>query len=351
MGFIALISLASIALAWGVVEWIDDDDNSTDQSEETGTTEGSTGDDTIPGISLTVESGSAEGTAGNDTVVVEAAPGELISVNTQDGDDLVTVESPNSNSNFNVEVSAGAGDDTIEALNVDAVSLFGESGDDSITGSSNGSVVSIEGGLGNDSLSNEAGAIFDNIRVAGGAGDDVIDLHGLATDGVGNVVWANGGAGNDSITLASNDLASQLDFIDFVLPAVATGGTGADAFIIENDGLIVDTADVDPSAMQSLQDYGILRDGVVTTTIAEITDFDSDEDTIQIDADAAAGFGTLAAARLETDADAGSTELILTYEKDGQAISQLVVVIAGTDVSFDDITFVGDQTPTLSPAA
>ncbi|QFT97614.1 Hemolysin, chromosomal [Roseovarius sp. THAF8] len=157
---------------------------------------GGDGDDTING-----EAGddTLHGEAGNDTLAGGAGSDSVMG---HDGDD---------------HLSGGAGDDSLVG-GEGADTLMGDTGDDAL-----------HGYLGNDSLDGGAGAD----TLFGGDGNDV--LTGVAPDATApeqDQDYLNGGSGDDEITLGAGD--------------IATGGTGADSFILrdwldaDHQGQIVD---------------------------------------------------------------------------------------------------------------
>ncbi|MEL7093049.1 MAG: hypothetical protein AAFN94_15055, partial [Pseudomonadota bacterium] len=325
------------------------------------------GDDTAPdpaeGVNLDIiETGDVAGSAGNDTISISAVLSDL-SVDAGTGDDTVTVGDGafldtstiaagdgEDAINFTGEVSSisgGAGDDTITADFARGTTITGGTGDDVITGVSTLSdAVVIDGGDGNDTLSSLGtdGTYSDNARLIGGAGDDVIVAAGLGSAGAAYDIIADGGAGNDTITLATGPVTD--DGLLFNVPPIsATGGDGTDDFLFVTEMGISQAPD---------QTSASFRDGVATVFLGAIPDFDPATETLSIDADAAAGAGLLTTATLQSaTSNSGDpiTELTLSYENNGAATVQVLITLGSDSVTWDDIAFVGTQTPQLTPLA
>jgi len=96
-------------------------------------------------------------------------------------------------------------------------------------------------------------------------------------------------------------------------------------------------------------------DEAVTSTAFNIGDFELGVDQLSVDADAVTDGGVLASARLEetTNSDGTSlTKLILAYENEAQQPIEVVVNLSGvTGMTWDDVEFLGDQVPVLTPVA
>ncbi|WP_428514391.1 calcium-binding protein [Roseovarius sp.] len=179
------------------------------------TLHGGAGDDTL------------HGEAGND-ILAGGAGSDIVMGH--DGDD---------------HLSGGAGDDSLVG-GEGADTLMGDAGDDAL-----------HGYLGNDSLDGGAGAD----TLFGGSGDDV--LTGVAPDGTApeqDQDYLNGGSGDDEITLGAGD--------------IATGGNGADSFILrdwldaDHQGQIVDFNTAEDNLVLLYDDDGTVPD----VTIEEDSD-------------------------------------------------------------------------------
>lgn len=297
-----------------------------------------------------------------------------MTLETGEGDDAVTGLGGFSTDAFNSTITTGAGDDVIE-LNLDSSTVqggdgndtiivvgagsdvFGNAGDDFIEVSSGGDGMTAYGGEGNDTLQSGTpgdppyGGGFDNVTLNGGDGDDLIYLQGPGSSGAGFVEVGHGDAGNDTIVMTSVHASESFGYIDD-RSIVASGGEGQDVFVIRTHDAILEELDF-------VEDNGftdaISRDGIFTFELFEIEDFEPGVDVLSIDADAITDTGTLAAARLEETVDFRGnplTELILTYENTAQQPVQVVVTLDdATGVTWDDVEFVGAQTPILTPVA
>ncbi|HKI64047.1 MAG TPA: Ig-like domain-containing protein, partial [Burkholderiales bacterium] len=145
------------------------------------------GDDNIvitgtPGYQLLVDAG-----AGNNRVTSSVPVGALVSGT--EGDDVITVSDAGGVVSFDVNgtpgtlagansvtVDARGGDDTVDASGVEtmSVTLMGGAGDDFLIGGAGDDVL--RGGLGDDTLIGGAGADL----LDGGEGDDTALVHGVA---------------------------------------------------------------------------------------------------------------------------------------------------------------------------
>lgn len=363
MGAVALLALFSMAGA--LVIFSSDDDDAVNDTEDT----------TVEGAELDVtESGSFTGTDGNDTVSITSGVDD-VTLDTGAGDDVVTGSDGFASDAINSTISTGAGDDfinlSLEFSTVaagdgnDTVSVggggtdvYGGAGDDHITVSSGGVGMTAYGGDGNDTLQSGASSEppfrsgnADNVTLFGGEGDDLIYLRGPSSSGTGFVEVGYGGAGDDTIVMSSVHPSEGTSYTEDG-PIEASGGEGQDTFVIRTYDAILEDLDF-------LEDNGfdreISRDGIFTFELFEIEDFEPGVDVLSIEADAITDTGTLAAARLEETVNSRGdplTELILTYENTAQQPVQVVVTLSDTTgVTWDDVEFVGEQTPILTPVA
>ncbi len=140
-------------------------------------------------INNTLSGNSISGTEGNDTI---SNSGEEVTITALGGNDSIT----NNGDANNTSIDGGAGDDTIANNYAQEVTITAGAGNDSIYNEGNQNLL--EGGAGNDTLSN-ANGFFSTIE--GGAGNDLISVSN-STD-----VTINGGAGNDSIKLDADSTA------------------------------------------------------------------------------------------------------------------------------------------------
>ncbi|MDF5736747.1 MULTISPECIES: phytase [unclassified Nostoc] len=174
------------------------------------------GDDTV----LVGSDSSVSGNDGNDQIFIgQNGPAQNTSADGGNGDDVITVVEASASNNL----FGAAGDDTLTVIEGSRQSLFGGSGNDTL--SSGGSNNRLYGGSGDDKLfSNVNDSLFggdgddllfagqggDN-RLSGGAGDDQVTL--VEANGNNNLF---GAAGNDTLTVVEG--TRQLSF----------GGSGND---------------------------------------------------------------------------------------------------------------------------
>ena len=126
------------------------------------------------------------GDEGNDTVYNGYYGGSNVTIDGGSGNDSI------SNYNGYVTINGGDGEDTIDNWGGGS-SLFGGAGSDQIQ--NYGASSTIDGGAGNDNISNNGS----NVSIDAGAGDDSISNDG------GNEVTLNAGDGNDLITSSGNE--------------------------------------------------------------------------------------------------------------------------------------------------
>jgi hypothetical protein len=150
---------------------------------------------TAVGRFLTIDTG-----AGNDVVAVSGTVEGSLSVSTGDGADEIFVNEAVVGGN--VVINSGAGDDTVEATEIEVGRVFQAflgNGNDSLTGATwivNGS-VSIDGGMGNDELTLEDLAVERFITLLLGSGDDNVSI--ATTTAIS--IYVAGGAGDDTLTI------------------------------------------------------------------------------------------------------------------------------------------------------
>jgi hypothetical protein len=272
---------------------------------------GGTGDDAIvltgpdgalsgAGSPLTFSNATIEGGTGNDTITASA---DSSLVSGDEGDDQITI--------------GAAGNSTI----------IGGAGDDEITGLLEASSTAfIDGGEGNDTID---ATQMDNVNVVGGAGDDTILLSGMNDEGAGYAITADGGAGMDRIQFDGSAVTDP----DLFGAISVQGGADVDTFALNiNEGLDLGAAlsDDDPASLD-----------VIT-----LSDFEPGIDRIEIELARLDSDYAVAAARMEEDSEAGTTEVIVSYESDTDTNRELVVTLNATGVAWTDITFLGDDQPT-----
>ncbi len=161
--------------------------------------------------------------------VTFANPSKAMTLNVGSGNDSVTINAIDPGFSAMLQVLGADGNDSLNALSTNfAVTLDGGVGNDTLIG---GSLAdSILGGADADSINGQAG----NDTVIAGIGNDVIsggDGDDLLNSGNGNDVLA-GGAGNDTLTAGGGiDTVSDVGDVNFVLTATTLTGLGADTLI------------------------------------------------------------------------------------------------------------------------
>ncbi|WP_299606021.1 hypothetical protein [uncultured Tateyamaria sp.] len=363
MGALALLALFGMAGAL-VVFSNDEDDDTTEPA-----------DDEVEGTELDIStSGSFTGTDGNDTVSITGGTND-VSLETGAGDDMILGSGTLAFDAFQASVSTGAGDDLID-LNLDSSSVhggdgndtitvrgagsdvFGDAGDDLIDITSDGDVMNAYGGEGNDTLQSGPpgtapynSSASDNLNLYGGDGDDLIYVNGPSSSTTGFVEVGHGGAGNDTIVMTSVRAVSSEDpgLADDI---VASGGEGEDTFVIRTHETIATGSSM---VVENVDQNGFPQGSNSRLGLFRIEDFENGVDTLSIDADAVTDSSTLAEARLEEVVNRSGTtdtQLILVYETADQQTEEITVTLSGaTDVTWNDVEFVGDQVPALTPIA
>ncbi|MEH2447903.1 MAG: phytase [Nostoc sp.] len=171
------------------------------------------GDDTV----LAGSNSSVSGNDGNDQIFIgQNGPVQNSNADGGNGDDVITVvEASGSNNLF-----GAAGDDTLTVIEGSRQSLFGGSGNDTL--SSGGSNNHLYGGDGDDKLFSSV-----NDSLFGGDGDDVL----FADQGGGDRL--SGGAGADQFWIANASLPTSKNIItDFTtgIDKIGLGGVGVTQF-------------------------------------------------------------------------------------------------------------------------
>ncbi|WP_299931605.1 hypothetical protein [uncultured Pelagimonas sp.] len=239
-----------------------------------------------------------------------------------EGDDTIQMSG---NTNL---VQGGVGADDITALDAGFSTIEGGEGNDvihiatSLTGPG-----SAYGGEGDDTLSgSEAAGLF------GEAGNDYIEVHGYGDGGAGYFVTGNGGEGDDTLAFSDSAITRPFDGFD---PNTLIGGTGSDTF--------------DITLSEGSEDYNgsLLRSGTIRLGAINIGDFEPGVDQIELELEVENDGYSVASARIEGE------DLIIRYEHaDDEPIRDIVIPTGATGLTFDDITFVGEnQPPVLVPAA
>ncbi|QKQ73344.1 phytase [Nostoc sp. TCL240-02] len=183
------------------------------EGTEGNTIEAGNGDDTV----LVGSNSSVSGGDGDDQVVIgQNGPAENTNADGGNGDDVITVvEASGSNNLFGAE-----GDDRLTVIEGFRQSLFGGSGNDTLT--SNGSNNRLYGGSGDDKL-------FSNVNdsLFGGDGDDVLFAGQQGGDRL------SGGTGVDQFWIANASLPTSKNIVtDFTvgIDKIGLGGIGVTQF-------------------------------------------------------------------------------------------------------------------------
>lgn len=253
--------------------------------------------------------------------------GQFISSNTIDGgagDDTILA-------NGYWVVEGGAGDDEITIFN-GASTVHGGEGNDSITGdSANTDHSQFFGGGGDDTI--DSGPM-NNFDVFGGEGNDIIMTSELANGGSGYWAQADGGEGDDRLVHdASTNYQGDAGLF-------LTGGEGSDSFEISfSEASEYDDNSDEDSTLP------------IVSGLVAIVDFEVGVDQLQINVMISDNDYTVASAQLDENAVAGLTKVTVAYDHPTNTSREMVITLKGTGITWDDITFVGNNIPpVLIPA-
>lgn len=316
-------------------------------------------------LSLLLDATSTEvmGSPNDDTFLreTESAGAAGMMLDAGAGDDLVSLYDPEADGNTdpftldftNAAVDLGDGNDTLDAImtysDIDAgagddlvnLRVFaggslvdGGDGDDTLIGElSAGDAAALRGGSGNDLIDASA---MENVSALGEDGDDTILFSGADQPGAGYVVRADGGDGDDLLWYRGGPFVS-----DIFSPGDATGGEGEDLF------RVTFTASGEWLAEASDPGDGPVYDPSHTALI--IQDFDPAEDTLLIEPLTEDDSFTPATAELRPGEDEGTTDVVISYVHDTQEARELVIRVNSDTITWDDIAFLGEQVPDVSP--
>lgn len=302
--------------------------------------DGGTGDDTIRGIA----DGSFFGGGGNDAFEIETGADSTLDGGS--GDDVMTIgEGVNStirggagNDYFDVTgevitLRGGEGNDTVSGALLTS-SVYGEGGDDLLrVAAGPSSPVYVYGGDGTDTLD---GSGSENIVLEGGAGDDLIVSNGAGSNGTAYEIISLGGDGDDTLS-HTVDVLPPLVF-PYDQPARLTGGAGADTFSIN---LAIGKGTFEPSVDDP---------AVFTTPAGLLQDFERGTDSLTIDlSEIDAAYNAISAKMIE-NANNGTTDIILSLSDDTNPRNDIVIRVAATGLSWNDVAFTG-RDPTFLNAA
>ncbi|MFK7753840.1 MAG: calcium-binding protein [Sedimentitalea sp.] len=265
---VILLTTLGLAITWGIVDAIDDDDD-TNPATDGVTESGTGGDDTLTG---TPDNDILRGLLGDDTLTSEDGDDRLFGglgndvLNAGAGNDLI-----NGNEGNDV-ASGGSGDDTINGQQGNDV-VFGRDGEDDLSGDFGRDWV--DGGQGDDTLRGGPGRDL----LAGGDGEDT--LQGGNNDDI-----LIGGSAFETVLTDSELVDLRDDIQDGLIQAFRNAGV-VDGFDDQqsdtlsggfgNDILYVGDGDI--ATGDGGQDSFVLLDGD-STAVAEITDFDTDQDAL-----------------------------------------------------------------------
>ena len=245
---------------------------------ENAVTTDATGTDGFDWINADADGITVNGAGGDDYLTTD---NDSVTINGDMGDDTIRTDSPNTT------VNGGAGDDRISSdtssddgtlIEGDGnVSLYGNAGDDRIETYASGSAF---GGIGNDTV---------NVRgenrgfAYGGAGDDNLGVAGEGSQ-------AYGGNGDDFIAVSNGTTGfgeAGDDYLQVDEGGTAFGGTGDDLFTAWNrhndpDGPAILTGGEGSDTFDALVRNA--AGGEADDIYMQITDFDCDEDVLQVGA-------------------------------------------------------------------
>ncbi len=296
-----------------------------------------------------------EGTSGNDTIDLDPVSSGFFSVYLDggDGDDLLllsdedALSDPDTNDAtwFASTIHGGDGSDTID-VSGDHLVLNGGDGDDSIGGDEIGystllggegddwidvgtspinAPTDVYGGPGDDTLIGN-----ETTNLMGGYGDDDLNITGPGVRGAdGAVGSAEGGVGEDTISYEGPAISTMGDGLS---PLDLTGGADADIFEISTS----EGGDYDAGVR--------LPDGSLRVSVVNITDFEAGLDQLEIELDTQDPGYDITSARID------GTDLVVRYEHASEPIRDVVVHTNSAELSWDDITFVGDHIPPVLQA-
>ncbi len=259
--------------------------------------------------------------AGNDSAVFEE-PDSVSSLYGNDGNDTLSVGGFYLGYPVSL-IDGGDGDDVITASG-DDVTLQGGAGDDVISnfyveGGYFAANHEMSGGEGDDTIS-VLGAF--NSTVSGGEGDDLIivsDSYG--SHGMQNAILANGDVGDDTISF-TGDIPFSLEVDD---PVDLFGGEGADVFDLTIDGGI----EIEPR-----------WDGEITGVyMVELGDFDPSEDTLVITPISSDENLTFSGAEVDRVDRLETTHLVLHFDDEDGLARDIVIELGDVMIELSDIVF------------
>lgn len=257
--------------------------------------------------------------AGNDSIDLLPYDANRVDIDAGEGDDFIRFRGDGLST-----IDAGAGDDEVVIFD-GAATVYGGEGRDVITSdSANRDHSEFYGGAGDDVL---YGDEMNSFGLFGGEGDDVLMTSQHANAGSGYWAQADGGEGDDRLIHAAQP---QYDGLSAMRLA---GGEGNDSFEISFTEALEIPSENDDSTLPIVSEFVVIED------------FEVGVDQLQIDAMISDDDYTVTSAQLVEDTDAGETTLTVTYDHDTDPSREMVITLNATDVTWDDITFVGDNVP------
>ncbi|MEO0389469.1 MAG: hypothetical protein AAF218_00870 [Pseudomonadota bacterium] len=259
-------------------------------------------------------------------------------------DDLVTGDNSTIEGSSFSTFDLGDGDDTVD-VSVESARIDGGAGDDNLRVRGR-DIVEIDGGPGDDTLDART-----DVRLDGGPGDDEINIVSESYNDFGSGVAGTGGDGDDTINVDATGVEASFSTPSF---AEFSGGDGNDVFRV---AVSEDGASGGPESSEDLnssQEFAIPGDilaqletdpnEVLNVGAFRAGDFEPGVDALEVEAVELGDDYTLSSARLE-DFGADETAVILRYEGQDRADRDVYILLGATDVSLDDISFVGDVLP------
>jgi len=299
---------------------------------ELSVTEDTTGTEGYDWLSADADGIRVDGAGGDDDLETESADVTLVG---GEGDDTFT-----SNGSDGAVVNGGDGDDLVNFFGSTSATIDLGAGDDRAR-FINGTAW---GGEGDDSLS--VGSSSDNFAdaapgiVYGQAGNDNLPLNGTGTEGFGGVgddflsigaeATGYGGQGNDHLQIYSGGTGFGGDGDDLLVTS---------AFLNDDDGTVIATGGAGADTFQA--DIRSPFNGEPDTPYMRITDFDADEDVLQM---SASGFMVeLDTIEILTAQDGSHTDLRLTYASasSGFAPGTAVIRLDGVTEFTEDQIVIG----------
>ncbi|GAA6180056.1 hypothetical protein NBRC116594_14940 [Shimia sp. NS0008-38b] len=250
------------------------------------------------------------------------------------GNDLVDA-TPDDRLPVEIEIVLGAGDDTIVGPFVGS-NLFGGAGDDVFqVEETDGEILSIDGGEGNDTIDART---TDNAAIAGGEGDDLIYSMGRAEGGTGYVINVDGGEGNDTLhVFADSDFAvgSLGQF------GAVNGGEGTDHFIVAIDDQVADRVDLSAPYPAPWADLANEDNSGWRSNVVSLTDFDPTSETLELHLTSPNPDFEVASVHMEDEG------VVVTYQSDSYPDLEMLIACDTAGLSWDQVTLVGAERSVL----